>query len=145
VRVKLATVILGSSVLALIVLQITSPLGKGFVINATVDIKPDTLNLNMRGKWITVYIGLPEDYNLTDIDKSTILLEGLFKAEWSRIEDGTLMVKFDASSVIDYLWDQLYHMGGKRGPIELRVAGQLVDGTEFSGSDTITIMNPIEN
>jgi len=125
--------------------QLLSPSSIAFTLGATVDIKPDTLNLNMRGKWITVYLGLPEGYNVTDIDPATILLEGLFNPEWSNIEDGRLMVKFDASSVTDYLWDRLYHMGGKRGTIELRVAGQLMDGTQFSGSDTITIMDPIKN
>lgn len=145
---KLFTVVLGLSVLTLIALPIIGPISKGFVISATVDIKPETLNLNRQGKWITVYIGLPEDYNLTDIDESTIMLEGLFKAEWSNIEDGILMVKFKYdgnTELIDYLWNQLCHMGVWRGSITLRVTGQLVDGTEFSGSDTITVMNPVRH
>ena len=125
--------------------QFLSQSSKAVTLAATVDIKPETLNLNMNGRWITVHIGLPEGYNVTDIDQSTIRLEGFISPEWSNFEDGRLMVKFDASSVIDYLWDQLYHMGGRRGSIELRVAGQLMDGTQFSGSDKITIMNPIGN
>ena len=133
------------SVLVLLGFQLLSQSSKAITLAATIDIKPDTLNLNMKGKWITVYIGLPEGYDLTDIDESTIMLEGLFVPEWSDIENGMLMVKFDASSVIDYLWDQLYHMGGRRGFIELTVAGQLIDGTQFSGSDKTTIMNPIGN
>jgi len=133
------------SALVLFSFQLLTQSSKALTLAATVDIKPNTLNLNMKGRWITVYIGLPEGYNLTDIDESTIMLEGLFSPEWSNIEDGMLMVKFDASSVINYLWDRLYHMGVKRGSIELRVAGQLMDGTQFSGNDKITIMSPIGN
>jgi len=137
----LVVVLLSSSLL--VGFQLLSPSTKAFTLVATVDIKPETLNLNMKGKWITAYISLPEGYNITDIDPATILLEGLFGPEWSNIEDGRLMVKFDASNVIDYLWDRLYHMVGKRGSIELRVAGQLVNTTQFSGTDTITIIKPV--
>jgi len=45
-------------------------------ISATVDIKPDTLNLKSKGKWITCYIELPEGYNVSDIDVSTVMLDG---------------------------------------------------------------------
>lgn len=144
-RVRSLLMVVFLSALVLFSFQLLSQSSKALTLAATVDIKPDTLNLNMKGKWITVYIELPEDYNLTDIDESTIMLEGLFSPEWSNIEGDTLMVKFDASSVIDYLWDRLYHMGGNRGCIELRIAGQLMDGTQLSGSDKITIMNPIGN
>lgn len=137
------------STLLLVGFQLLSQSSKADTLDATVDVKPDTINLNMMDKrrWITVYIGLPEGYNVTDIDESTIMLEGLFSPEWSNIEDGILMVKFDASSLIDYLWDRFYHYhtGGKRVFIDLTVAGQLMDDppTQFSGTDRITIMDPI--
>jgi len=130
------------SALILFGFQILSPPGTAFSLKATVDIKPDTLNVNIKGKWITAYIGLPEGYNVSDIDLSTILLEGLFKAEWSNVEGKVLMVKFDASSVTDYLLGQLYHMRLERTSIDVEVTGQLKDGIRFSGFDTITIMNP---
>jgi len=116
--------------------------GKAFTLIATVDINPDTINLNRQGRWITAYISLPEGYNVNDIDRSSILLEGQFSPEWSNIEGDTLMVKFDASLITPYLWDRLNHMGN-RVSIELTVTGELVDGTLFTGSDTVTIMDPI--
>jgi len=129
------------SALVLFGFQLLSQSSKALMLAATVDIKPDTLNLNMKGKWITAYVTLPEGYNVTDIDKSTIVLEGLFGPEWSNIEDGRLMIKFDASSVIGCF----YHMDGKRESVELTVPGQLLDGTQFSGTDRITIMKPAGN
>jgi len=149
-RVGSFLIVVFFSALVLFGFQFLSPLSKASSLAATVDIKPDTLNLNMRGRWITAYIGgLPEPYNVSDIDTSKpILLEGLFEAEWSNIEGEVLMVKFKFegnTGLIDYLWNELTHMGGERGPIELRVTGQLVDGAQFSGVDTITIMDPIGN
>lgn len=144
-RARSLLMVMFLSTLALLSFQFLSQSSKAITLGATVDIKPDTLNLNMNGKWITVFVGLPEGYNVTDIDQSTILLEDLFSPEWSNVENGVLMTKFDALTVIDYLWGQLYHMGGRRGVVELRVAGQLTDGTQFSGSDKITIMDPIGN
>lgn len=131
------------SALILFGFQALSPSTTAFTLNAIVHIKPDTINLNREGRWITVYIALPESYNVSDIDTSTILLEDIFSPEWSNIEYGMLMVKFDSSAVINYLWNKLYHMGGNRVFIELTVTGKLVDDTPFTGSDTVKIMDPI--
>jgi len=35
-------------------------------LSATVDLDPDTLNLESKGKWITCYIELPEGYDTGD-------------------------------------------------------------------------------
>jgi len=112
-----------------------------FTLSATVDVTPDTINLNMQGRWITAFISLPEGYNVSDIDRSSILLEGQFSPEWSNIEGNNLMAKFDTALVIPYLWDRLTHMGSKAS-IELTVTGELTNGTPFTGSDTVTIMDP---
>jgi len=78
------------------------------VITATVDIHPQTLNLRSRGKWITAFIELPEDYNVADINVSSIMLNDTIPAELRPLaigdydEDGIpdLMVKFDRAEVI---------------------------------------------
>lgn len=147
-RHSLLTVVL-LSVLILLGFQFLSQSSKALPFDADVDIKPDTLNLNMEGRWISAYIwNLPEPYNVSDIDtEEPILLEGVFPSESSNIEGEVLMVKFKFhgnTELIDYLRDHLYHMGGgwKRS-VELRVTGQLVDGMEFSGIDTITIIDPV--
>ena len=43
-------------------------------ITATIDIKPETLNLKSKGNWVTCYIWLPEDYNVSDVDTQSIFL-----------------------------------------------------------------------
>ena len=65
-----------------------------------------------------------------DIVVDTILLEGVLPVAWSRVEDGILMTKFDRAAV-----------AGLVSPPEatLTVAGELADGTEFTGRDTIRV------
>lgn len=116
-------------------------------VEATVDFDPDTLNLKGKGKWITVYIELPEGYDVYDININTVVLNGEVPAESDpkygfvrdpagRIgdydDDGTpdCMVKFDRSAVQGIL--------GVGDAVEITVTGQ-VAGTPFEGSDIIRV------
>ncbi|UCE38498.1 MAG: SBBP repeat-containing protein [Thermoplasmata archaeon] len=100
----------------------------------TIEIDPDTLNLDSKGRWITCYIYLHR-YDVNDIDISSIMLEDLILAEWGDIQNDTLMVKFDRSEVEDFI-------GAPNESIELTVRGELFDGTSFQGSDTIRVIDP---
>ncbi|MEW6221865.1 MAG: kelch repeat-containing protein [Candidatus Hadarchaeota archaeon] len=108
------------------------------VLQANVDIDPDTLNLKSKGKWITVYIELPEGYNIRDIDVDSILLNDTVWAEsrptkiGDRDGDGVtdLMVKFDRAAVQAML---------KPGDVKLAVTGK-VGALKFEGSDTIRVI-----
>jgi len=111
------------------------------VIEAAIDIDPDTLNLNSKGKWITCYIELPEDCDVDDIDISTILLNYQIPAEphptciGDYDDDGVpdLMVKFDRSDV-----QQILQVGDN---VEITVTGELNDGKLFEGMDTIRVID----
>jgi len=109
-----------------------------WIITATVDIKPDTLNLKSEGEWTTVYVYIEQtEYDANKIVVSTVLLEGQIPAEWGEVqEDGRLMVKFDRASVIDYLISKGYKDGDTA---TLTVTGMFLDGTRFEGSDTIKV------
>lgn len=114
----------------------------GLAIEATIDIKPETLNLKSMGNWVTAYIELPDGYDVADIGVSTLTLEDTIPAEdhpagvGDYDADGIpdLMVKFDRQALIEYL-------DGATGEVTLRVRGELGDGTPFEGSDTITAIN----
>jgi hypothetical protein len=126
------------------------------IIQATIDIDPDTLNLKSKGKWITCYIEFPEGYNVSDIDRTTILLNDTIPVDpfWINKplesvigdydEDGVLdlMVKFDRASVIDLIKDNMDWSNHERTKpliykITLTVTGMLYDGTPLEGSDVI--------
>jgi hypothetical protein len=110
-------------------------------IEAMVDIDPDTLNLNSKGKWITCYIELPEGYDVDDIDVSTIKLNDQVPAEshptgiGDEDDDGVpdLMVKFDREAV-----QEILQAGDE---VEITVTGELEDETPFEGSDTIRVID----
>ena len=115
------------------------------LIPATIDIKPDTLNLKSKGKWITCYIELPENYDVADIDISTVRISRIDNKEvdipaeewpWeiSDYDNDTipdLMVKFDRSavqSVVDV------------GYAIITVEGLVGDET-FEGNDVIKVID----
>jgi len=107
-----------------------------WVVEADVDIDPDILNLGSEGEWITAYIEIA-GYNMSRIDVSTITLGGNVEVAWGEVQDdGRLMVKFNRSSVIDYL----ISMGcGDGDQVRLKISGYFPDGTRFEGYDTIIL------
>jgi hypothetical protein len=108
------------------------------VASASLDIDPDTLNLKSKGRWVASYIELPEGYDVSDIDISTVMLNGIIGAELHPIEIGDydsdgisdLMIKFDRHDLIATL---------SKGEVTLTITGE-VDGTSFEGSDSIRVI-----
>ena len=102
-------------------------------VDASADIKPDTLNLDSEGKWVTVYAEIETEYDEEDIDVSTVRLEGIL-ADWGKVNGSRLIAKFDRTQVIEYL--DGYSDGDEVG---LTVSGKFNDGVSFSGVDTIVV------
>ncbi len=115
-------------------------------ITAEVDCHPKSLNRFSMGNWITCYVELPAGYDPRKIDADTILLNGILKPEldpkygFVKSEDSYIqdhdedgveerMVKFDRGEVRKVL-----HVGPK---VELRITGELTNGTGFEGRDEI--------
>ena len=110
-------------------------------ITATVDFHPDTLNLKSEGRFVTVYIELPEGFYVEDIEVDTILLNDKVPALLEPTEIGDydgdgipdLMVKFDRAAVQDVL------VVGEQ--VEITITGK-VAGTFFEGIDIIRVIDP---
>ncbi|MCD6578102.1 T9SS type A sorting domain-containing protein, partial [bacterium] len=110
-------------------------------LNATIDFDPDTLNLQSEGKPVTVYIELPNEYDVNDINISTLLLNDQVYALASPTEIGDhnsngipdLMVKFDRKSVEDIL-----SVGDN---VEIKISGY-IGNIPFIGYDHIKTINP---
>ena len=107
-----------------------------WIIQAEVDIKPDTLNLGSQGEWITVYAVIETEYDENDIIIESVMLEDVIPAIWDEVNGTQLMVKFDRGQVIDYL--QGYQEGEE---VILTVSGEFRDGVRFTGKDTIKVVD----
>jgi hypothetical protein len=121
------------------------------VIEALIDIDPDTLNRKSHGKWITVYITLPDGFDVGTIDTSSIaitsLIGGTCDPDYTqavdpnftpqvgdRDEDGIadLTVKFDRQVLLANLC---------LDDVSITIEGELTTGELFSGSDSIRIID----
>ena len=99
-------------------------------INVSVNITPETLNLRSKGVF-TAFITLPEDYNVTDINISTVECEDAPADSKKRIEGDTFIAKFNRQEVNVSPDDE----------VTLNVTGKLNDGTPFEGNDTIRVID----
>lgn len=107
-----------------------------------IDFDPNTLNLKSKGVVVTVYIELPESYNITQIDVSSIRLNGTIPALSRPLNiddydgDGMpdLMVKFDRTLVVSLFMGDNF----SENPI-IEVTG-IVAGLHFKGTDKIKII-----
>ena len=121
------------------------------VLVVEIDIDPDTLNRKSHGKWITVYITLPDGFDVGTIDTSSIAITSLAgetcdpeytqEADLSftpqvgdRDEDGILdlTVKFDRQVLLANLC---------LDDVSITIEGELTTGELFSGSDSIRIID----
>jgi hypothetical protein len=106
-------------------------------IEAEIDIKPNTLNLRSAGKWIRCEVWLPEGYDVADIDPYSVFLEDEIQAEWIWFNEArqVAMARFSRQEL-----NQILAGMDALGEVELTVTGELTDGTQFEGTDTIRVI-----
>lgn len=118
----------------------------GKPLAATVDVKPDTLNLKSKSdkNAVTIYIELPDGNDPAAIDVSTLRLAGPLgdvpalaapSAVGDYDADGVpdLMVKFDRAAVIAV---------SQPGATAYTVIGSLTSGKGLIGADTVNVIAP---
>lgn len=105
---------------------------------------PDTLNLKRSPRsgaiWVNCSITLPEGYNASDVNTSTVLMNGTVPADLGAlsITDSCLVVRFNRTLVSDLILSK----GIMYGNVTLTVTAQLLNGTMIEGSDTIGVKMP---
>jgi hypothetical protein len=120
-------------------------------VHATIDVDPDTLNLRSGGQRVTCYIELPEGYDPSDIDISTILLNDTISISLLDVPapdavpteigdydgDGIpdLTVAFHRKMVSEFILSQDI----ADDCATLTITGE-VAGTPFRGEDTIEVI-----
>lgn len=99
----------------------------------SLDIDPNTLNLNSRGRWITAYL-TTENAKAEEIEPSSLLLNDIIPPAWWNIQnDTTLMVKFDRAAVQAIL--------PVSNVVDIKITGQWKDGEAFELHDIIRVMD----
>ena len=132
---------------------IASPQGS---IHDDVYFYPENLNLQSEAKKFTAYIDLPEPFSAADINPESVVItmispanstaeplpEPLFAKGKSRIGDFDkneivdIMVEFDRQALIDLIIPL-----GITGPVDLSIAGELNNGSPFTGVNTIQVID----
>jgi hypothetical protein len=103
-------------------------------ILAEARILPRTINLASKGKLITCYIWLPDEYDVADIEPNSILLEDEIQHVQFSVDEQAQVAtarftREDVQPILDL------------GDINLKITGRLTDGTVFEGTDTIKVIN----
>ncbi len=116
-------------------LKQTSP---GMILNATVEIKPETLNLASKGEF-TAFI-TSDEFEIADINGSTVKVtcEGcniVHAINWN-LADNKFIAKFRTQDLEDV------HTGNA---VKFTVTGELSNGAKFEGSDTVKVINQGKN
>ncbi|CAG0956529.1 hypothetical protein METP3_00567 [Methanosarcinales archaeon] len=122
-------------------------------ITATIDIDPNTLNLGSNGEWITAYIEFPEGYDVNNINVSKVnittpsgnsLLVDISApatvGDYNSNGIPDMMVKFNRATLAGYLSGT-----GTDSEVALKVTGELLDGTQFEGTDTVRVIKKGRN
>ncbi|MFX0002463.1 MAG: hypothetical protein ACFE9C_00970 [Candidatus Hodarchaeota archaeon] len=117
---------------------------KKITIDAICDINPIKLNMKSKGKFITVYLEIANDYDVYDIILEEILLNDFLNFEmkpfnigdWDNDDIPDLMIKFDRSAVISFLLtlEPLQFW-------EVTITGKLFDGVKFKATSVIELLN----
>ncbi|MHC4316018.1 MAG: choice-of-anchor Q domain-containing protein, partial [Planctomycetota bacterium] len=103
-----------------------------FAILAQVRIVPKTINLASKGKSITCYIWLPDEYDVADIEPNSVFFEDEIQPEQFSADQQkqVAMLRFSREDVQPIL---------EVGDVELTITCQLTDGTSFEATDTIKV------
>ena len=104
-------------------------------IEASHRITPRTLNQKSKGKWISCTLYLPKGTLVTDVDTTTILLEGQVSPDKFKLESkkSRIYMKFLREEVINVL--------EAGNTVDVEVTAYLTDGTKIVATDTIRVIH----
>ena len=103
----------------------------GPLLAIDIDVAPSTLNLAYQGEVVTVHTDIP----YSAVVGASVTMNGIEIAWWKSDDRGFFVAKFNASEVTAKL-------GSSAGTtVTLMLTGTKTDGTTFSGTDTIRVIN----
>jgi len=118
-----------------------SPFPQG-TLAVDVEVRPHTLQLDSKGRYVTGYVEFPLAYSPHEVDVSTVLLQDTIPAEEDKVEfrdtdgdnaDDQIVLKFDRGMFQDVLPQGEY--------VPVSITGWIRD-RDFAGTDTIRTIRP---
>jgi hypothetical protein len=108
------------------------PIKIGPPIKVDFELDPKTLNLDSKGRWVTVYLRFPGGYGPEDVDIDSVLLQSQLKVEKSDIDGDTLILKFNRK--------ELQKLLQPREEVVIEISGNFKDGLAFYGTTVIRVI-----
>jgi hypothetical protein len=121
------------------------------VVQAEIDLEPDTLYVHGPGKWVACFIELPAGYDVNDIDEATVTLQGIpaylgTDGPWPQACHKSRIVDRDGDGLPERLFrfdhDALLALVPPPGAI-LIAKGSLADKTPLEGSAPIQVVDKL--
>ena len=119
------------AVLGLILLR-GPAVSNGFEIS--IDVAPNTLNIQSQGQLVTVHTSIA----FSSVAGGTVTLNGIEISWWKADNQGNFVAKFLMSEVKALADSGDLEVPGEN---ELTLDGYTTDGAEFTGSQTITVID----
>jgi len=142
-------VLLSLLLILLLGLQLLASPIKAQTIPITIKYDPARLDLSeLPPTYINATISSRDPlWNASQVNGTSILMEGALAPSYGYVvvKFNDYVAVFDGQSVVDIIWQKLYHMGvvdpavHKPYKVELSIAGKLNDGTAFQGISTIMV------
>lgn len=108
-------------------------------LDVVVDCKPERLQLESNGKWVTCFVEFSSEVILDGIGSKSITLNSVLYPDHTVVEENRIVAKFSREEFVENIGSDAVS-----GAVVLTVAGNLADGTFFTGSDTIQVINPVK-
>lgn len=115
-------------------------------VHVCMDYQPDVMKLNSVGKLLFVCVEPSEAFNLSEVDVSSLRLNGTISPESESVRtedyDGDTVPEL----VMTFNWTEISELALSEhimhGNLVLALDGQLCDGTSFEGSDAVIVRMP---
>ena len=106
-------------------------------LTVAVRITPQVINLRSMGGWIICTVQFPDEHSVSNVDTDTIVLNEQIRPASCAVDEkaNNLVAKFDRGNA-----DVRQLIGDLEGEIPLTITGELIEGTNFTGSDIITVL-----
>lgn len=152
-RSSVPTLVFSVLLLVMVIGTFLMPLPVTAAITAkSVTFEPKYMDLDDPDELVTAFIRFSpakgEDQRVAEINTTTVLFEGSVPAVSGSNSTSTqppeYSCDFDGPTVRDVIWAKIYHNGMPPNPqgnyvVDLTVAGDLYDGTSFTGTGHIQV------